>query len=73
MYSVFIVLANDGWTTIFFNHYRSLAGFQATPFFLSLMILGRYILFNLFLAILLGNFDEESLNQQAIDTYNAQH
>jgi hypothetical protein len=39
-FSVFILLANDGWTTIYFNHYRAALGFTATPYFLSLLILG---------------------------------
>jgi len=39
-YSVFIVLANDGWTTIYLNHYRATDGFRASSFFLSLLVIG---------------------------------
>ena len=64
--SVFIVLANDGWSTIYFDHARA---FRAdgkstalpTIFFIMLIIIGQNILFQLFLAILLQEFDERSL------------
>ena len=51
--SVFIVIANDGWTVLFWDHYRTVGPVTATVFFTSLVILGQMILFNLFLAILL--------------------
>lgn len=62
-YSVFIVLANDGWSTIYINHYRSYKQIQSTSYFISLKIMGGYILLNLFLAILLENYDQESIKQ----------
>lgn len=51
--SVFIVLANDGWSTIYFDHYRAKLAATSTVFFLSLLLIGQFILWNLFLAILL--------------------
>ena len=57
--SVFIVLANDGWSTIYFNHYRVVGPLSSTFFFVSLVLIGQMILFNLFLAILLKEFDEK--------------
>jgi hypothetical protein len=51
--SVFIVLANDGWTVIYFNYYRAVSGGISTFFFVTLLIFGQFILLNLFLAILL--------------------
>jgi hypothetical protein len=36
----------------------------ALVFFVSFMIIGQYMLFNLFLAILLQNFDEDSVEQE---------
>ena len=65
-YSVFIVLANDGWSTIYFNHYRASLGFTATPYFISLLIFGQYILLNIFLAILLENFTAVEVNEQIL-------
>ena len=51
--SVFIVLANDGWTNIYYDHYRAVSGSMATSYFVILLIVGQFILLNLFLAILL--------------------
>jgi hypothetical protein len=56
--SVFIILANDGWSTIYINHYRAAGWMKSTFFFVTLLIIGQYILLNLFLAILIRNFDE---------------
>jgi hypothetical protein len=50
---VFIILANDGWSVIYFDVYRCVGGFQATIYFISLILLGQYILLQLFLSILL--------------------
>ena len=62
--SVFIVLANDGWSTIYFNHYRVLGAVSSTFFFVSLVLIGQMILFNLFLAILLKEFDEKQVENK---------
>ena len=51
--SVFIVLANDGWSTMFFDHYRAGNPIIAMIFFLTMLILGQFVMLNLFLAILL--------------------
>lgn len=51
--SVFIVLGNDGWSTIFFDYYRAYSAPLSLLFFISLLLLGQFILLNLFLAILL--------------------
>ena len=58
IFSVFIVLANDGWSTIYFNHARVEREKENTIilpliYFISLIIIGQNILFQLFLAILL--------------------
>jgi len=59
--SVFIVLANDGWTVIYFDHYRVVGVATSTLFFCGLVLFGQDILFKLFLAILLKEFDESSV------------
>jgi len=38
--SVFIVIANDGWTVVYFDHYRTVGPVTSTIFFISLVILG---------------------------------
>lgn len=60
--TVFVVLTNDGWTTIYYNYYRATGSAVSTVYFISLIILGQKVLLNLFLAILLENFDEDSIN-----------
>jgi hypothetical protein len=55
------VIANDGWSSIYFDHYRVLGGGISTLFFIGLVVLGQWILFNLFLAILLKEFDDRSM------------
>ncbi len=57
LYSVFIVLANDGWTIVYFDYYRGYDPILATVYMISLILIGQYIIFNLFLAILLDNFN----------------
>ena len=62
--SVYIVLANDGWTTIYFDCYRAVGPYISSLFFLSLVVLGQQILFNLFLSILLKEFDDYGLVEE---------
>jgi len=65
--TVFVVLANDGWTPIYWDHYRVVSKLGSTIYFHFLVIFGQWILFNLFLAILLKEFDERSLLQDSED------
>lgn len=58
--TVFIVLTNDGWSSIYFNYYRSTNPILATCFFFSLLFIGQYILLNLFLSILIDRFEKDS-------------
>jgi hypothetical protein len=58
--AVFVVLANDGWTVIYFDHFRVNGGFTSSVYFLSLIIIGQFVLFNLFLSILLKEFGENN-------------
>jgi len=38
--SVFIVLANDGWSSIYIDHYRAVNSLAATLYFFVLLMLG---------------------------------
>jgi hypothetical protein len=38
--AVFVVLANDGWTVIYFDHFRVNGGFTSSLYFLSLIMIG---------------------------------
>ena len=62
--SVFIVIANDGWTVLYFDHYRTVGPVTSTLFFGSLVVLGQMILFNLFLAILLQEFESKKYKEK---------
>ncbi len=60
--SVFIVLANDGWTRLYIAHYRATdSSITSTIFFFSLLIIGQFILLNLFISVLINNFEEISV------------
>ena len=64
--TVFTFMATDGWTDIFNSAFR-MPGIQPTIsffYFYSLYIFGKNILFNLFLAILLREFDQRSIQQE---------
>jgi hypothetical protein len=63
--TIFLTLVGDDWQFIYFNAVRA-EGHISSVFFISLIVFGNFILLNLFLAILLGNFgvveiDEEKL------------
>jgi voltage-dependent calcium channel L type alpha-1D len=64
---VFIILTNDGTSLIYYNHYRSVSPVSSTIYFVSLVLIGQKIILNLFVAILLENFDEGVLRQKMHD------
>lgn len=55
--TVFIVLTGENWNNIYQTYARDNFA-SSTIFFYSLIVFGQLILLNLFLAILLDNFDE---------------
>jgi voltage-dependent calcium channel L type alpha-1D len=55
--TIFMVLIGDDWNTTMYEHVRA-KGYGAIFFFISLYIFGNLVLLNLFLAILLKNFEE---------------
>jgi hypothetical protein len=56
--SVFIVLANDGWVHLYTKHYHETKQpLLSTFFFFSLIIIGQLILLNLFISVLIENFE----------------
>ena len=54
--TVFQVMIGENWNSIMYDHMRA-SGDISCIYFISLVILGSIIMLNLFLAILLGNFD----------------
>lgn len=59
--TVFIVLTNENMSEIYYDYYRGVGALTSTVYFILLAIIGQKILLNLFLAILLENFDEGAL------------
>lgn len=58
--TVYIVLIGDDWNLIMYDHVRTVSpDVMTVTFFVSVVILGNWILLNLFLAILLSNFEDE--------------
>lgn len=65
--SVFIVLANDGWTRVYISHYRHTnSPISSSIFFFTLVTLGKFILLNLFISVLINNFEELSVKNDLI-------
>lgn len=54
--TVFQVLTGENWNEVLYDAVEATGG-QAIVFFLLLNVVGNYLILNLFLAILLGNFD----------------
>jgi hypothetical protein len=65
--SVFIVLANDGWTNIYFNHYHQAGAIPATIYFISLVMIGQFVLLNLVIAIIIENFEYHSVKNDLVN------
>jgi hypothetical protein len=61
---VFIILTNDGQSAIYYDFYRAVSPVGATIFWIILVLIGQKIIVNLFVAILLENFDEGALKQK---------
>ena len=63
--TVFIILTGEDWNIIYYTYARD-NYLVSTIFFYSLVIFGQLILLNLFLAILLDNFDETERKDRAM-------
>jgi len=58
--SIFIILVGDNWNLFMYDGIWSV-GWLSTMYYVSLVVFGNIVMLNLFLAILLGNFDEASI------------
>jgi hypothetical protein len=68
--SVFIVIASDGWAEIYTNHARATEFMSSTVFFIVILILGQFILYNLFIAIMIENFEQLSVRYDLTNKLN---
>ena len=58
--TVFYLLVQDNWSSSMYDCMRSSVGYASVIYFLFVMVIGLYIMLNLFLAILLDGFDRSS-------------
>ncbi len=58
--SIFQILVGENWNIFMYDGIRSV-GWLSAFYFISLVVFGNIVMLNLFLAILLGNFDEASI------------
>jgi|TARA_B110001450_G_C17666418_1_gene499737 hypothetical protein len=56
--TIFIVFIGEDWNSVMYDHYRPTKSALTIVYFMFLFIFGNLILLNLFLAILLKNFEE---------------
>jgi hypothetical protein len=56
-FTVFLLLINDGQSVIYYNYERAVGHLKATTFWITFVFLVQKILLNVFLAILLENFN----------------
>ena len=56
--TVFVVLIGEDWNGVMYDHMRTIGG-PSKVFFFTLFVQGNLILLNLFLAILLKNFEDD--------------
>jgi len=58
--TVFVLLTSEDWNAVTYDHNRGLNSWLPAIYFVFVVILGFFILLNLFLAILIYNFGEAS-------------
>ena len=51
---------------IYIDHYRATDSVLSTVYFLSLIIIGQFILMNLFISILIENFEQISVRNDIV-------
>ena len=56
--TIFQILTGENWNTVMYDGMRA-TGWMAIWFFLLVVIFGNFVILNLFLAILMSNFDEQ--------------
>ena len=55
--SIFIVLIGDNWNEMMYGCMRCTNEITAAIYFIILLSFGQFVMLNLFLAIMIGNFD----------------
>ena len=68
--TIFVVISGENWNDVYFTAYQAI-GWPATIYFLLLVIIGNYTMLNLFIAILLGNFEAGVSEPEGSDRISA--
>lgn len=63
--TVFMILTGENWNSVMYDAWRAVGG-GAVVYFILLVVLGNFIVLNLFLAILLGNFEGIDLSGKQV-------
>lgn len=58
--TIFVLLTNEGWNKIVYTYLNSLNSWLPLAFFISVIIIGNFILLQLFIAILIYNFSKSN-------------
>ena len=69
--TVLIVLINEGWSKIYESHSRASEPISSTIFFSVILIVGQFILLNLFIAIMIENFEQLSVRNDLTNKLNS--
>lgn len=59
--TVFQILIGEHWNEVFYDCWKGSGAFVASGYFITLIFFGNIMMLNLFLAMLLGNFERASL------------
>ena len=59
--TVFQILLGERWNEIFYDCWRGSTSLSASGYFITLIFFGNIIMMNLFLAMLIGNFERANL------------
>lgn len=65
-----IVLINEGWSEIYQSHARATESIGSTIYFSIILIVGQFILLNLFIAIMIENFEQLSVRNDLTNKLN---
>lgn len=62
--TVFQVLTGENWNEVLYNGIQATSFGQGVVYFVLLNVVGNYIILNIFMAILLGNFEEDDEEEE---------
>merc|ERR1719326_2825660 len=63
--TIFQILSGENWNVVMYDGMRG-AGWHSAFFFIVCVLIGNFLVLNLFLAILMSNFEEESKRQREL-------